>query len=132
MATVMVLDASVVVDLVARKDPAPIETLIFDAEAALAAPELLDVEVLQTLRRMDAGGIIPRSRQRSILDDFAQLPVTRYRHEYLRHRIWLLRRNLTAYDASYVALAQMLDGVVVTRDLKLARAPRLGVEVITP
>ena len=48
---------------------------------------------------------------------------TRYPHAALLPRIWDLRENLTAYDASYVALAETLDAPLVTADARLARAP---------
>jgi predicted nucleic acid-binding protein len=41
----------------------------------------------------------------------------------LLERIWQLRDNLSAYDASYIALAESLDCTVVTADARLGRAP---------
>ena len=39
-------------------------------------------------------------------------------------RIWVLRQNLTAYDAAYVALAETLEAtLLVTRDSRIRRAP---------
>ncbi len=55
--------------------------------------------------------------------DFAQLALVRYPHEPLNERVWELRRNLTAYDATFVALAEILDVPLVTCDAKLASAP---------
>jgi predicted nucleic acid-binding protein len=54
------------------------------------------------------------------LQDLADLPLTRYPHDLLLSRIWELRRNLTAYDAAYVALAEALAAPLVTRDAALA------------
>ena len=36
--------------------------------------------------------------------------------------MWQLRDNLSAYDASYVALAEALDAVLLTADRRLAKA----------
>jgi len=127
-----VTDASVVVDLLARFSPEPIEALLFEAGAQLAAPELIDLEVLNTLRRLEADGAIPRSRRASILEDFRALPIRRYRHQALWKGVWQRRKNLTAYDASYVVLARFLDATLVTRDVRQSRAPRLGVAVAVP
>lgn len=127
----LVVDASVVVDLLGRFRPEPIEALLFAADAALAAPALLDVEVLQALRRLDLQGAIPASRG-DLTDSLRALRIRRYPHASLLEEIWSLRRNLTAYDATYIALARQLDATLVTRDERLARAPDLGIAVLTP
>lgn len=125
------IDASVVVDLLARYKPAPLEQLIFASGTVLVAPALLDVEVLQVLRRLDQTGAIPASRA-DVLGTFKALRIRRYPHEPLLDVIWQLRSNLTAYDAAYVALARLLGAELVTRDRRLARAPGLGIGVLTP
>lgn len=50
----------------------------------------------------------------------------------LLNRAWELRHNLTVYDAAYVALAERLDGVLVTCDGRLANAsgPRCSFDQI--
>ena len=57
------------------------------------------------------------------MGDLADLPITRFDHEPLLERVWALKDNLTAYDATYVALAEALDAPLITRDKKLAAAP---------
>ncbi|MFL5429983.1 MAG: type II toxin-antitoxin system VapC family toxin, partial [Myxococcales bacterium] len=56
------------------------------------------------------------------LADLADLPLQRHPHHDLIPRVWELRSSLTAYDAVYVALAEILDAPLVTRDGKLLRA----------
>ncbi len=129
MRRVLVTDASVVVDLLGRFAAEPIETALFSGASQLVAPELLDIEVLHTLRKLEATEAIPASRRARVLDDFRALPIRRFRHAALWQDIWQLRRNLTAYDASYVALARQLDATLVTRDERIARAPDLGIAV---
>lgn len=131
MSRVLVVDASIVVDLIGRFRPQPIEALLWAEDSVLAAPELLDVEVLQALRRLEQDGAIPSSRT-DVVELLRALRIRRYRHHGLRDGIWSLRRNLTAYDAAYVALARLLDARLVTRDAKLARAPGLEVGVVVP
>jgi predicted nucleic acid-binding protein len=131
MSRVLVVDASVVVDLIGRFRPQPIEALLWAEDSVLAAPELLDVEVLQALRRLDKDGAIPSSRA-DVVELLRALRIRRYRHHSLRDGIWSLRKNMTAYDASYVALASLLDATLVTRDAKLARAPGLDIQVMVP
>ena len=127
----LVIDASVIVDLLGRFRPEPIEALLFAADAAIAAPALLDVEVLQALRKLDLQRVIPASRQ-DLVDSLRALRIRRYPHASLLDDIWALRGHLTAYDAAYVALARQLDATLVTRDARLARAPGLAVETVLP
>ena len=131
MSRVLVVDASVVVDLIGRFRPEPIEALLWADDTVLAAPELLQVEVLQALRRLDQVGAIPTTRA-AIIELLQALRIGHYRHDSLLAGIWLLRRNLTAYDAAYVVLARLLQATLVTRDRKLASAPGLGVQVQVP
>ncbi|NBC22528.1 MAG: PIN domain-containing protein [Gammaproteobacteria bacterium] len=132
MSRILVTDASVVVDLLARFEPESIEAALFLNGAQLAAPELVDLEVLNTLRKLEAEGAIPRRRRASVIEDFKALRIRRYRHEALRDGVWQRRKNLSAYDASYVVLAGLLGATLVTRDERLARAPRLGIEILVP
>jgi len=129
MRRVLVTDASVVVDLLGRFAAEPIEAALFEGGGQLVAPELLDIEVLHTLRRLEATKAIPASRRARVLDDFRALPIRRFRHAALWQDVWQLRKNLTAYDACYVALARQLEATLVTRDGRIARAPGVGINV---
>jgi predicted nucleic acid-binding protein len=126
--SVLVLDASIVVDLLGRFAPAPLEKLLFAPGAVMVAPALLDIEVMQALRRLESVGSIPESRRDQLITVLQGLRIRRFPHEPLLDTIWQLRKNLTAYDATYVALARTLSAPLVTRDLRLARAPDLGVQ----
>ena len=95
----------------------------------LAAPELIDLEVASVFRRQLLAGELDSRRAALALADLAALPVRRVSHRTLLHRCWELRANLTVYDASYVALAELLDLVLVTADSRLARAPTLHCQV---
>lgn len=98
----------------------------------LAAPELIDLEVLSVWRRQVGGGRLTVRRAALALADLLDLPMQRIPHRRLVARCWELRGNLTPYDAAYVALADMLGAVLVTGDTRLARAPGVHcrVEVI--
>jgi len=126
---VLVTDASVVIDLLGRFKPEPLEAVLFEAGTQLVAPELLDVEVLHTLRKLEAQRAIPPRRRATVIQDFRSLRIRRYRHAPLWDDIWKLRSNLTAYDGCYVALARQLAATLVTRDERLSRASGVGVEI---
>ncbi len=119
----IVLDASVVVELLLRTaDASRIEDQVFGADVALHAPHLLDVEVAHVVRRYVVAGDLTAARGAAALDLLGAMPLYRHPHTAMLHRIWALRENLTAYDAAYVALAEGLDALLVTRDARLARA----------
>jgi hypothetical protein len=78
---------------------------------------------LRVLRRWERQGEIDTRRARHALDDLGELAILRYPARMLTDRVWRLRRNLTAYDAQYVALAQELHATLATTDERLAAAP---------
>jgi predicted nucleic acid-binding protein len=93
------------------------------ADGDLHAPHLLDVEFLHSLRRLVGTGRLREDRAADARGDFADLSVVRYGHAALSDRIWELRHDLTAYDATFVALSEALGVPLVTCDARLARAP---------
>ena len=128
-----VVDASVVIaafaDDTATGDRARAALV---AAGNLVAPELLDVEFASAYRRLLRTGDIDDIRARTGLRDLAMLPLRRESHRPLLARIWSLRDTLTAYDAAYVALAELLGDPLITADAAIGRAPgiRCVVEVI--
>lgn len=129
----IVVDASVAVDLLLRGPGA--ETLssrLLDSGEVLHAPHLLDVEVAQVLRRFALRGILGEARGLEALQLLAALPLVRHDHARLLPRVWALRPNITAYDAVYVALAELLGATLLTRDRRLAAAAghRATIEVV--
>jgi predicted nucleic acid-binding protein len=119
----IVVDASAVLETLLRTAKAEaVDERLFDPSQTLHAPHLLDVEVAQVLRRFAANGEIDDERGRAALADLADFPLLRYPHDFLLPRVWTLRRNLTAYDAVYVALAEALDAPLLTCDRRLAAA----------
>lgn len=126
----IVVDASVVLEaFLGLPAAASIERWLFDPNETLHAPHLLDVEVAHVVRRYAGMGVIDSERGRMVLDDFSDLEVKRYGHGVLLPRIWELRHNLTAYDAAYVSLAELLEAPLLTRDQRLASTARQHVRV---
>jgi predicted nucleic acid-binding protein len=120
---VIVVDASALLEALLRTRAAEaVEARLFSSRQTLHVPHLIDVEVAQVVRRYAAAGEIDEERGRAVLVDLADLPLTRYSHDFLLPRVWDLRNNLTAYDAVYVALAEALDAPLLTRDRRIAAA----------
>lgn len=97
----------------------------------LAAPHLLTVEVANILRRAALAGTISSETAAIAHTDLLDLRVALFPYSPFAERAWELRRNLTLYDAWYVALAEALDAPLATLDAKLARAsgPRCEIQV---
>ena len=93
------------------------------AREQLHAPHLIDLEVVQVLRRLVAAGHLPASSGQRLATDWAALALVRHPVQALVPRMWALRENVSAYDAGYVALAEALGCTLLTADARLARAP---------
>ena len=125
-----VLDASVVVELVlGTRIGARIRERLHDPRISLHGPELLDLEVLNVLRRYVRAGTVAADRAEAGVRRFEELDLQRHRHGPMLPRIWSWRANLTAYDAAYVALAEVVDCPLLTTDARLSKAPGLPVPV---
>lgn len=100
--------------------------------ADLAAPALLPFEVANILRRHERADLIGVDQVAQAHADLLDLQIELWPYELLAGRAWELRRNLTSYDASYVALAELLHAPLITLDKRIGRAPgvRCAVEVL--
>jgi len=129
---VIVLDASAVAELLIRTAAGSRVAARIERASSLHAPGLIDLEVLQVLRRYRTIGRLTRERGGQAVTDLHDLPLRRYPHDPFLFRIWQLKDNLTAYDAAYIALAEALGAPLVTRDARLAGVPgtRAVVEVL--
>ena len=96
------------------------------------APAHLDVEVAQVTRRLALSAVITPARGRAMLELLAEVPIRRVPVAPLLPRIWGLRKNLTSYDAAYVALAEALPGPLLTFDQKISSAPGHEAEIVVP
>ena len=114
-----VVDAGVVVELLAGDmDPGRL------GDEELAAPHLIDSEVTHVLRGLVRRGVLSEEQGHLALEGFSQLTLTRYPATWLRVRMWALRHNLSGYDATYVALAEMTGATsLLTTNSRLANAP---------
>ena len=129
----IVVDASALLELLMGTEAGErVAARISDPVVALHAPHLIDLEVVQVLRRFVRDGDLARTSADVMLDALHGLDLERHGHEPLLDRIWSLRANMTAYDASYVALAEALGARLLTCDARLARAPgsRIAIDLL--
>jgi predicted nucleic acid-binding protein len=126
----IVVDASIVASALSDDDQDGSRIRSRLVGETLVAPELLDVEVLSVWRREVRRGKLPLERAGQALADLAALPMARAPHQPLLERIWELRDHLTAYDAAYVALAEVLDTSLLTADEPLSRSSGPRCEIV--
>lgn len=118
----IVVDSAALIDALTAVDGTD-ELRAYLAAEDLHAPTLLDFEIVSTLRGLTMGGHVSVSRAEDLLTDFDDLPITRWPFiNALRRRAFQLRDNVSAYDAAYVALAEVLECPLLTRDSRLARS----------
>lgn len=125
-----VLDASGAVELLLKTDAGSrVAKRIEDPAVSIHAPHLIDVEIAHVLRRYALHGLLSSDRCERALSHWRGLDVERYSHEPFLDRMWLLRDNVSGYDAAYVALTEALSTVLVTGDGRLLRAPGLTIPI---
>lgn len=130
----IVIDASAVVELLlgSGRGTAVHDLLPTGADRAtrVHAPSYLDLEVANSLRKLELAGIVSPDHASENLALLSELPIQRHPPTRLLPRIWQHRHNLTACDAAYVALAEGLQCPLVTCDERLARAPGIATQVL--
>lgn len=129
----IILDASLAIDVaLATSDGRRLQQRLRADGRPLGAPELIDLEILQVMRRSVRRGEVDAEQAAEALGIFEALPLERFPHRIVSRRIWSLRDNLTTYDAAYIALAELLDAPLWTRDSKMQGVPgaRAQVEIV--
>jgi predicted nucleic acid-binding protein len=120
---VIVIDASALLEALLRTSIGEaLRARLYESPDELHAPHLLDLEIANVLRRYARNRVLTAERCRMALADMANFPIYRYSHDFMVPRIWQLRDNLSAYDAAYVALAEMLGAPLLTHDRRVAGA----------
>lgn len=98
----------------------------------LIAPSLVGFETANVIRRHDLAGLIGRDQAAQAHADLLELAIEHWPYEILAPRAWELRHNLSVYDASYVALAELADATLVTLDRRITAAPGPRCAIATP
>jgi predicted nucleic acid-binding protein len=128
-----VLDASTALELLLKTPRGERAALrVLNPNESLHAPYLLEIEFLHALRRLNHSGGLSAAVAQQAIGDLDDLPLWLHPQGELLMRIWELRSSLTAYDAAYVALAELLEMPLITCDAKLARSHghRARIEVL--
>lgn len=121
----LVTDAGAWVRALFDEGPAGAVRARLRREPYVDAPALIDLEFLSAARGLLARKRITRGAAEESIERFLSAPIDRHAHGALAWRAWELRANLTPYDASYVALAEMLGSALLTVDRRLTRAPMI-------
>jgi predicted nucleic acid-binding protein len=117
---VIVVDTSAVLAALAgRPRPEDLRARLAQ-DGDLHAPHLIDVEVVHALRRLVRARHLTEDRAVDVRTDFGDLAIVRYPHHPLADRMWELRHNLSAYDAAFVVLSEMLGVPLITCQRRLA------------
>jgi len=127
---VIVLDASAAVALLVDSGPLGAQVGSTVLQHEVAYPSLLPYEVVSALRRLAATETISAQLASSALRDAALLDGQQFECVELSSRVWELRHNISTYDASYVALAELLQVPLLTLDSRLRTAPGVRCEFV--
>ncbi len=117
----IVLDASAALKMILRHEGS-------EALAArvigkdIHAPALIEVEVVSGLRHLQRQRRVAEDRATIGLEWFLDLGIEKHHGPDLTRRIFALRHSLSAYDAAYVAVAELIQAPLLTADGRLSRA----------
>jgi predicted nucleic acid-binding protein len=100
--------------------------------ADLIAPSLVAFETANIIRRHDIAGLVSADQAAQAHADLLDLGIEHWPYELVAARAWQLRHNLSVYDASYVALAELTGATLVTLDRRIAGAPGVRCTIATP
>jgi predicted nucleic acid-binding protein len=128
----LVLDSSALVALLADRGPTGEWVASLSRNAFLTGPSLVMFETANVLRRHQLAGRLEPAEASMAHRDLVSMPLQLWPYEPLADRVWELRDTVTAYDASYVAVAERVDADLVTLDRRLAQASGPRCRIRTP
>lgn len=132
MSSSFVCDASAVAALLLDSGPAGQWVTHTIESGEIAAPALVTYEAANAIRRHELTGQISSDQSAQAHADLLDLAIELWPYDLLATRTWELRLNLSIYDATYVALAEIADLTLVTLDKRLAKAPGTRCQIATP
>jgi predicted nucleic acid-binding protein len=127
VAATVIVDNSALIEIVAGQPDRQLLKRLWTTSGC--APEVLDAEALNTLRRLALRGLLTDGQATAAMRQVADAPIARCPHRPLLSRAWELRHSVAGSDALYVALAEQLDSPLVTCDAKLANSHGHGAKI---
>ena len=125
----LIVDASCLYEVVADTARSEQVRARLSLDTDQAAPHVIDAEVLGIIRRDLMLGRLDHTAANQAVDDLREWPAERFGHRMLLGRAWDLRDRVRTWDGLYVALAEALDGTLLTLDQRLARVSGLGCRI---
>ncbi len=125
------IDASVLAEFLLDRPRGKAVAEVLAGVDSMTAPDLVNAEALAVIRRLERAGEVSAGRAARAVADLEDAPLHRLPTTGMLEAVWGLRHNVTPGDACYLVAARALDVPLLTADLRLARAPDLGVPVIT-
>ena len=132
MSSSFVCDASAVAALLLDSGPDGQWVTQTLESGEIAAPALVTYETANVIRRHEISGQISPDQSAQAYADLLDLAIELWPYDLLATRAWELRLNLSIYDATYVALAEITDLTLITLDNRLAKAPGTKCRIATP
>lgn len=102
----LIVDATCLFEVVADTPNAEPIRQRLAADQDHAAPHVVDVEVLNVVRRHEQHGRLDATAAAQAIEDLHAWPGQRYGHRALLERAWELRHDVRGWDVFYVALAE--------------------------
>ena len=128
----IVVDSSVVVAALIDTGPDGVWAEQVIDDQLLYAPELVRVEAMNVLRRLERAEQITTAEANGAQEDLSRLEIEPFPFVPLSDRIWALRHTVTSYDAWYVAVAEEFGYPLATLDRRLARTAGPKCKFLTP
>ncbi len=128
----VVLDASAGVEMVLLTELGTMLAGHLEAADEVVVPDHFHLEAAAAIRRLELRGALVGAGARDAFGELLSFGVRRVDTWGLLVEAWELRQNVTVADALYVVLARRLGVALITGDVRLARAPGIGVEVLGP
>ena len=132
MSSSFVCDASAVAALLLDSGPDGQWVTQTVESGEIAAPALVTYETANVIRKHELAGQISPDQSAQAHADLLDLAIELWPYDLLAARAWELRLNLSIYDATYVALAEITDLTLITLDKRLAKAPGTKCRITTP
>jgi predicted nucleic acid-binding protein len=124
------IDASAMIDLLLKTPRAEAVIQVLGGMDMVIAPDLINVEVLRTIRAKERSGAISTEQAGKAIADLVDSPLQRLPTTAMVREAWDLREHVASSDALYALAARSIGVPLLTADVRLARAHSLGVPVI--